>query len=196
MAAASENESEILLGNKQLLGVFAVVAVLLAVAFTGGYMLGKNSADKKAAVNASEMANSDTGMTKTVAPEEPSATKAEDPPVEPAKPDPVHSQKPKPAASEIAQETVLGAPKHPVLPESSPQPGQTFLQVSALTHTQAEATAVVLRKQNFHARIALKPGSTGVYRVLVGPVTDAGDLASTRDSLRKIGFREVIVQRY
>ena len=47
MAASSENESEILLGNKQLLGVFVVVAFLLAIAFTGGYMLGKSSAEKK-----------------------------------------------------------------------------------------------------------------------------------------------------
>jgi cell division protein FtsN len=41
-----------------------------------------------------------------------------------------------------------------------------------------------------------KPGNLGLYRVLVGPVKDTADLSSTRDELRKTGFRDVIVQRY
>jgi hypothetical protein len=32
--------------------------------------------------------------------------------------------------------------------------------------------------------------------VLIGPIRDTADLSSTRDSLRKTGFREVIVQKY
>ena len=49
MLQTGENETEILLGNKQLLGIFFVVAVLLGLAFTGGYMVGRGSADKKIA---------------------------------------------------------------------------------------------------------------------------------------------------
>ena len=200
MAASVDNESEILLGNKQLLAVFAVMALLLAVAFTGGYMLGKNSAAKKVAGSetASESAPSEAGnVTKTVTPDDSQAAKTDVPPPPAEEPRtiaaPVAVAKPVVRRSDVIP--VLGAPKGSS-PEGTPKPGQTFLQVMAVTHTQAAATAEVLRKQNYPARIAPKPGSSTLYRVLVGPVKDAGDLAATRDSLRKIGFRDVYVQRY
>jgi cell division septation protein DedD len=188
MAAGVENESEILLGNKQLLAVFAVVVLLLAAAFTGGYMLGKGSAEKKAAATAADTASDAGPVTKTVTPDDAAPAKPDATPPEQeskAEPPPAPALPPKPKVN-----VILGAP------EGIPKAGQTFLQVGALTHTQAAGTADVLRKQSFHARIAPKPGSTTIFRVLVGPVKDAGDLAATRDALRKIGFRDVIVQRY
>ncbi len=45
MLRSSEEETEILLGNKQLLGIFFVVAILLGIAFTGGYMVGRGSGE-------------------------------------------------------------------------------------------------------------------------------------------------------
>src|SRR4051794_34449085 len=48
MLRTNERESEILLGNKQLLGIFFAVALLLGVAFYGGYMVGRRSSGKKA----------------------------------------------------------------------------------------------------------------------------------------------------
>jgi cell division protein FtsN len=198
MAAGVDNESEILLGNKQLLAVFAVVVLLLAVAFTGGYMLGKGSADKKAAATASEKADavSDAGpLTKTVTPED-AATVKPAPAAPQEQSTPAQGPNPPDAESKAKVNVILNATKPAVPgPEGTPKSG-TFLQVGALTHTQAAATADVLRKQNFHARLAPKPGSSTIFRVLVGPVKDAGDLAATRDALRKIGFRDVIVQRY
>src|SRR5579883_1407917 len=47
MLQRDERETEILLGNKQLLGIFFVGAVLLGAAFAGGYMVGRGSAAKK-----------------------------------------------------------------------------------------------------------------------------------------------------
>lgn len=201
MSASVDNESEILLGNKQLLAIFAVVALLLAVAFTGGYMLGKGSAQKKASIAAADHA-SDTGndagpVTKTITPDDapasgqdvpapPTISKSEVPPVA------VPRSK---SQSEPASAHILGEPIS-ALPEGVPKGGQTFIQVTALTHRDAEGTAEVLRKQNFRARIAPKPGSTTIYRVLVGPIKDAADLAATRDALRKIGFRDVFAQHY
>src|SRR5690348_10646027 len=43
-----DGEREILLGNKQLLGIFFVLAVLFAVFFTAGYMVGRNGIGKNA----------------------------------------------------------------------------------------------------------------------------------------------------
>jgi cell division septation protein DedD len=51
MLRTSDGETEILLGNKQLLGIFFVVAILLGVAFAGGYKVGQGS--KKAGNTAS-----------------------------------------------------------------------------------------------------------------------------------------------
>jgi cell division protein FtsN len=65
--------------------------------------------------------------------------------------------------------------------------------VAALSRADAESVANVLSKKGFQARIAPKPG-TQYYRVLVGPVRDAGELNSTRDALKSKGFREVFVQ--
>ena len=198
MPAKVEDESEILLGNKQLLAVFAVVAVLLAVAFTGGYMLGKRSIQKTAAsADAQAPAASDGSalVPQTVTPDDQPAAKSETsappPPV-------VKTQAATPAPVEKKPEPVLGSRKadhveHDL--EGTPRTGQTFVQVAALTRPQAEATAEVLRKQHFPARIAPKPG-TNIFRVLVGPAKDAADITNTRDALRKIGFRDVIVQHY
>jgi cell division septation protein DedD len=68
--------------------------------------------------------------------------------------------------------------------------------VVALSRSEAEGLADVLHKKGFRAHAVPKPGNASVYRVIVGPIRDAGDLSSTRDALRKTGFREVIVQRY
>jgi hypothetical protein len=205
MAASVDNESEILLGNKQLLAVFAVVAILLAVAFGGGYMLGKNSAEKKAAGGADAQSAAAAGdgapalVPHTVTPEDqaPGQTPEKDT-AAPSRPEP------RPAGKVV---TPPGAGKQPVYseaepalgsrnPEAPPRAGQSFVQVAALTRPQAEATADVLRKQHFPARIAPKPGSATIFRVLVGPTKDAGDITAKRDALRKIGFRDVIVQHY
>jgi cell division protein FtsN len=198
MPAKVEDESEILLGNKQLLAVFAVVAILLAVAFTGGYMLGKSSAQKKATsadAQTPAAADSTALVPQTVTPDDQPVAKSETP----ARPPPVvRTENTIPPPVETKPEPVLGSRKvdhaEPDL-AGVPRSGQTFVQVAALTRPQAEATAEVLRKQHFPARIAPKPG-TSIFRVLIGPTNDAADITNTRDALRKIGFRDVIVQHY
>ncbi len=77
-----------------------------------------------------------------------------------------------------------------------PESGQTFLQVAAVSRDEAVAIADVLHKKGFRAHAVPKPGSPKLYRVLIGPIRDTADLSSTRDSLRKTGFREVITQKY
>jgi len=222
MLRSSESETEILLGNRQLLGIFFVVVVLLGIAFVGGYKVGQ--AGKKAPVtaqvnteqSASSSAPSAGGTAST--PGETHALPAASGTGEGSVASGSHSTQaePAPASSEQA-EPPLGSPKRAkalktktVAAQSAPGPseaaayttafapqgGQTFLQVAAVSRDEAEATADVLHKKGFHAHAVPKPGATKIYRVLIGPIRDAGDLASTRDSLHKIGFREIFVQRY
>jgi len=218
MLRTNDRESEILLGNKQLLGIFFAVALLLGVAFYGGYMVGRNSSGRKtasapetAAAAPSTGENVSAGETHTI-PGESAASSEEG--QSPAKREPV--MKSNPGSHEVAgsgtADTPLGSrrakaareAKVPATPPDSdapagsyqPQPGSQYLQVVALGRSEAEGLADVLHKKGFRAHAVPKPGNASLYRVIVGPIRDAGDLSSTRDALRKTGFREVIVQRY
>lgn len=209
MLRTSENETEILLGNKQLLGIFFVIAVLLGIAFTGGYMVGRGSGEKKAASVATSVGpaapstSAGGGETHSVA----AAPSAEDTQSSAA---PTVKN-----GAAVENEAPLGSPKRskaekrtetaetetpPASAETTghfvPESGQTFLQVAATTRDEAEGVADVLHKRGFRAHAVPKPGNPRLYRVLIGPMRDAGDLSNTREALRKTGFREVIVQKY
>jgi cell division septation protein DedD len=203
MLRTNESETEILLGNKQLLGIFFVVAILLGVAFYGGYVVGKGAAARKPASTASAPPADQpaTASTPVTGGETHSVPAESAPGAETA-----------PAASDTAtqsSEPPLGSPKrknveNPVTASSetaapeafTPRAGQTFLQVTATGRDEAVAIADVLQKKGFRAHAVPRPGSSKLYRVLVGPIHDPADLSSTRDSLRRTGFREVIVQHY
>jgi cell division protein FtsN len=217
MLRTGENETEILLGNKQLLGIFFVVAILLGAAFTGGYMLGRGPGGKKSAVlpavdtsaaNTATPANPSPGQTHSFPADSPDTAT----PATTASGGSVGGRPPKQAEADTESAgPPLGTPHTRrekirstdsqqgagVKAESfNPQNGQEYLQVAAVGRDEAEAVADVLHKKGFHAHAVPKPGNVKIYRVIIGPIRDAGDLSSTRDALRRTGFREVIVQRY
>ncbi len=194
MLRTRESETEILLGNKQLTGIFFVVAALLGIAFYGGYMVGRAGTGAKAvaaapapAAETTPAANKGTGGGETHS--FPSDTA---PPADQTAPS--------------AEQAPLGSPKRKTAEAAhvpagasaafNPQPGDQFLQVAAVGKDEAEAVSDVLQKKGFQAHAVPKPGNAKIYRVLIGPLHDAADLSSTRDALRRTGFREVIVQRY
>ncbi|MBV8828884.1 MAG: SPOR domain-containing protein [Acidobacteriaceae bacterium] len=213
MLRTGENETEILLGNKQLLGIFFVVAILLGAAFTGGYMLGRGPGGKKsAALPAIDTSAASTATPTNASPGQTHSFPA-DSPATPASGESVGGGHP-PKQAEADTESAgppLGTPHTrrekvrstesqqaaSVKAESfNPQNGQEYLQVAAVGRDEAEAVADVLHKKGFRAHAVPKPGNMKIYRVIIGPIRDAGDLSSTRDALRRTGFREVIVQRY
>lgn len=200
MLRSNESETEILLGNKQLLGIFFAVAVLLGVAFYGGYVVGRGA--KAHAPGASTPAPAPAAET-AAAPNNPPPTGGETHSV-PADSGALSEPPPSDTASTSSEPPPLGSPKRTgskaaaAAPEEpfTPHSGQTFLQVTATGRDEAFAIADVLQKKGFHSHAVPKPGNSKLYRVLVGPVHDAADLSATRDLLRKTGFREVIVQHY
>jgi cell division protein FtsN len=211
-----DGEKEILLGNKQLLGIFFVLVILFVVLFGAGYMVGRTSGEKKGtdtAVEAksapAESASANGGETHAVSPDPPADTASErTKTITPAN-ESVMAPKRNPAVSAPAPLGSRPAAKTATADLTRSEQEQqaetsvstpatsgrnTYLQVAALQRGEAEKVAKILSKKGFRARIAPKPG-TQYYRVLVGPVRDAGDLASTREALRTKGFREVFVQR-
>jgi cell division septation protein DedD len=200
MSRTNQSETEILLGNKQLLGIFFVVAILLGVAFTGGYMVGRGPTDKAPDTKASPARNTSAAETHAVSADssadDGSTTSATG--SAPQKTDSTEANRASPT------HPPLGSPRTgrssstpaPTADTFTPERGQTFLQVAAVGRDEAEAIADVLHKKGFRAHAVPKPGNPKFYRVLIGPIRDTSDLSSTRDSLRKTGFREVIVQKY
>jgi DedD protein len=215
-----DGETELLLGNKQLLGIFFLIVVLFAVFFAAGYMMGRNSGENRIAdstppaksVVSDTQASTGSGESHDVAPDPSTAgsrsAAAQDQDVQPstrgdadASPNPVQRVKTPdkiaPASKQVRTQTAESGParnSEPSAATSAPADGHsTYLQVAALSRNEADAVAKVLSKKGFRARIAPKPG-TQWYRVLVGPMRDAGDLNATRDALKNKGFREVFVQ--
>lgn len=221
MLRTSESETEILLGNKQLLGIFFVVAVLLGVAFTGGYLVGRGGTGKhgtstetatvaKDEVTATAPATG--GQTRTLEGEPSAPTIAaggadvgssavyrNGTGDEPAKSDSSLGRKRSSATSNTSAKPSIREAEFKSSEEGGyvPQSGAQYLQVAAVGRDEAEAVADVLHRKGFRAHAVPKPGNPKLYRVIIGPVKDAGDLSSTREALRKsAGFREVIVQKY
>jgi len=65
--------------------------------------------------------------------------------------------------------------------------GSTYLQLSAVRRRSAERMADDLRKKNFEAIASEIDGKPGLFRVLVGPVTDTG-IVQLRADLERAGF--------
>lgn len=201
MSRTSESETEILLGNKQLLGIFFVVAILLGIAFTGGYMVGRGSLDKTTEANASPAHGATAVETRAVPADSSENDTSSAPGAATASRNATSTeanggaQTARPLRSPRAS-APASVPTAAADDTFRPERGQTFLQVAAVGPDEAEAIADVLHKKGFRAHAVPKPGNPKFYRVLIGPIRDTADLSSTRDSLRKTGFREVIVQRY
>lgn len=182
MLQTSDGETEILLGNKQLLGIFFVVVILLGVAFAGGYKVGQGS--KKAAYTATsttETAGSSTagpGETHSVAPEgtsasDPGTASAASAPVQPAS-STTESETPAPSPSATSdQPAPLGA--------AHPKP----VKAAAAEDTEAAGPPSATPQPPSHGTFVPLPGQMFLQVAAVG----RDEAEGISDVLRKKGFR-------
>lgn len=73
--------------------------------------------------------------------------------------------------------------------------GGQYWQVVATTRPDAEIIAEALARKGFHAVLAPAP-KDGMFRVLVGPLSDAPTQAQTRTNLEAAGFKNPIMRKY
>ena len=201
------------LGNRQLVSVFLIVVVLLGVFFSMGYIVGRNSSPatrpgSRGAPTPSQPivvdnpartlplvsdAANQTPVRSGHIRRKPSPRKSKPPEAKPATPSQRLPKPKKPKPPEPKHE-----PKAEPVPTKpsieGPQPGQTFLQVVATTRADAELIAETLGKKGFHTAVA--PGPNGLFRVLVGPLQDAADMAETRVRLEATGFKNPLLRKY
>jgi cell division septation protein DedD len=195
-----DGEFELILGNRQLLSLFFVMLVLLGVFFTMGYVVGRNSSSAR--VDVASRKATDTPATESHPPAStpaapvvsdrrpatPSAT-------EPARTEGRDASQPSPAASEPAQQPKEEQPVPAGVVD--PTPGQTYLQVVAVARPDAELISETLLKRGFSALIAPGPKENDkLFRVLVGPLKDAAEMASVRTALEAAGFKNPVVRKY
>jgi len=201
MANKPDGGFEVLLGDRQLLSLFVIVVVLLAVFFTMGYILGRHSEAGSTEAIASK--EPDAQVLPRAAPSgspapssQPASTPAESAP-EPAAPPsaPVTAPVEPPARPPDARVKPPARQPAPPTAPSAPAAGQTFLQVVATNLLDAERVAGVLAKKGFSTVVAPSP-KEGIFRVLVGPLPDKSAVASTRTSLEKAGFDKADLRRY
>ena len=203
MPKNEDGEFELILANRQLLSVFFIIVILLAVFFTMGYIVGRNSAPLLADAAARNAARSaadapapvvETPAAPTPAPAPPAKTPAEPAPAETAAQQLPVNDPPKTtpeAPAEPVKPKPVKASKTEVLKteaSSRPAAGQAYLQLAATSQHEAEIMVDVLRKKGFKAMAAEIEEKPGTFRVLVGPVADAGNTNKLRADLQEAGF--------
>jgi cell division septation protein DedD len=184
-------ESELVMGNKQLLFGFFVVAVLFAVFFGMGYSVGRNSTPATQLAATRDQNGGAAPPNTRPQPASGTAPAQQNPPAaatEPPKDDAgATAGEPQPA-TQPAQQTytkpVTPAPAAPAAVE--PAAGETYLQVTAVKQDVAETVASTLKDKGFPA--VLSPGPAGKTRVLVGPYTDLAKLGQAKAELERLGF--------
>jgi cell division septation protein DedD len=203
--ARTENEQELVLGNKQLLSAFFVVVALLGVFFTMGYVIGRNTTSTEPQPKRSAL----TDRPPDPAPAPSAATETVPPPVAaiPQRTEPSHVQDPvrtEPARTEPAPKPVAKAEEPPPKPEPkkpAPAPaaeesaplaasttaGHTYLQVMAVKRPVADNTVKMLKGRGFPALLG-ESSKPELFRVLVGPYSDTESLATAKTALKKMGF--------
>ena len=225
MARNEFGEVELVLGTKQLIGVFLIVVMLLGVFASMGYLVGRSSSAPatEAAKNVTsqkpiEVAKP-TDQEATPAPasdenkEEPASNESKPAP-SPAAAAPATTplpapaaaeQKPKPSPVEKPVEKAVAAPKPTPKPAEKPSEAPRiaisepasgqYWQVMAAERPDAELIAEELSKKGLKALLAPAPKG-GYYRVLVGPFDNPARMAEIRTDLEKAGFKNPIVRKY
>src|SRR5579862_4168154 len=182
------------------MSVFFIVVILLGVFFAMGYIVGRNSSPVGAPEVASRRADTQPGATDT-----PSSTRetTRDTTKETAAPAPADAKdadsQPKETASQKGPATKPAPPPEPApapapvkasaraATSDQPESGRTYLQLSAIDHDKAELMVDMLHKKSFPAIAAEIPEKPGVFRVLVGPISEA-DINKTRAALQDASF--------
>ena len=197
MPKNDDGEFELVLGNNQLLSVFFLVVLLLALCFIGGYTVGRNAAPTLAASNApgatQEHAESKVLVAKEESKPEPEPeekvvavpVKQKEAAPEPVKPEPKAETKVE-AKATPPDEKQPPVSAHPPL-SSQPMNGRVYLQLSATDRDRAETMVDLIRSKSIPAIAASIADRPNLYRVLVGPLTDS-TIADTREQLKANGF--------
>jgi cell division septation protein DedD len=191
-------EFELLVGNRQLLSGFFIVVLLFAVAFSMGYIVGRNSspsAKVQAETGSSAGTASQTPETRPQAasqapaaggaPDAASSQPADTPPVDTP---PQPSTQPERSAQSTAPAAAPPPPAAP--PPAEAVPGSYWQVLATASQASAEAMRQTMKDKGFPA--SLQPGPNNLIRVLIGPYTDKQSLGRAKTELENAGVHPVL----
>jgi cell division septation protein DedD len=202
MRNSETGEFELLVGNRQLLSGFFIVVLLFAVAFSMGYIVGRNSspsAKLQTEIGSSAGAASQTPETRPQpASQAPAAGGAPGSGGTPPADTPAADTAPQPSTQpeRAPQPGTPAAAAAPAPPAASPPveavPG-SYWQVSAVaSQTSADAMRQTMKDKGFPA--SLQAGPNGLIRVLIGPYTDKQSLGRAKTELENAGVHPVLMK--
>ena len=200
-------EFELLVGNRQLLSGFFIVVLLFAVAFSMGYIVGRNSspsAKVQTETGSSAGAASQTPETRPQPVSQPpaaggapglpadaaqSATPLADTPPQPSTQPERGGQSTAPAPA--ASAPTAGAPP-PATPPVDAAPGSYWQVLATASQTSADAMRQTMKDKGFPA--SLQPGPNNLIRVLIGPYNDKQALGRAKTELENAGVHPVLMK--
>src|SRR6185437_12642357 len=220
----SENgtDRELVLGNKQLLAIFFVAALLCGVFFAVGYVVGGNSAKSTGSVVADSstaspvegkrdeppavapvsdaMAATPTSSATDTAGTAPDSRMSDNPAAAGSMPPPSATAQaaavPAPPASQNTPVAKTAPPPAASAPMglSVPEKGASYIQVAAQMRPAADATAKTLARAGWHTILA-ESSKPDWVEILVGPFRDGVTLADAKRKLIDQGFSGAFVHK-
>ncbi len=207
-------EFELLVGNRQLLSGFFIVVLLFAVAFSMGYIVGRNSAPSAKLPNETASSSGTASQMPEARPQPvaqapatggvPDATPpGGTPPADaaegtsrgapPADTAPQPSTQPERASGPGPGSTPAPpAAPPPQGPEGTPEaaPGAYWQVLATASQTSADAMRQTMKDKGFP--VSLQPGPNSLIRVLIGPYDDKQALGRAKTELENAGVHPVL----
>jgi hypothetical protein len=210
---SDSGERELVLGNKQLLAIFFVAALLCGVFFAVGYVVGGNSAKsvptttqtaevKRDEPQAQSTAADGSGMSGA------SSASGSDSPLPSS--EPRISDTPAATGSQPSSIPPAPAPAPPVTkaPASTaapanaapltiavPEKGASYVQVIAITRPKADDLVKSFREAGLPAILA-ESSKPGLYEVLIGPYHSGPIVAEAKRKVTELGFGDTRVHKF
>jgi cell division septation protein DedD len=202
-------EFELLVGNRQLLSGFFIVVLLFAVAFSMGYIVGRNSSPSaKLQTETASSAGAASQMPETRpqpvsqppaaggAPSQPTdAAQGGTASVTPAETPPQPSTQPERGGGSPSGSTAPAAAPAVAPPAAQPPEaasGSYWQVLATASQTSAEAMRQTMRDKGFPA--SLQPGPNNLIRVLIGPYNDKQALGRAKTELENAGVHPVLMK--
>jgi len=201
MAHSDDGQYELILENKQVLGIFFVAALLCGVFFGLGFLVGRSSKGPTGtqpaattAGTASESRKSAVGAEKPPATSGAAAQPADTPAQSNSAEKPADAPPPA-AAAAVEKEKEKPAPATaapPPAPAPAADSGAISLQVNVFSSAEAaDPVAGLLKRKNFPVTVV--PGTTDHYfHVLVGPYSNMKEADAVKKKLEEEGFKPIV----
>lgn len=182
MPRTEDGQYELVLENRQVLGIFFVAAVLCGVFFALGYIVGRNTAAYEPRTTPQAAASAEGKRSPMAPPQAAAPAKAPETQEAPA----ADAGTQPPAAAEKAP-----APAGPAAGTAAVPAGAILLQVAALSKKEdADAMVALLKKKDFDVTVT-NPGDK-LHHVMVGPFVSLKDAEGVKARLEKEGFKPIV----